>query len=378
MGMGSGPRGPVGGGGYAQAGSMQPARGGSGAAPGYGGSNMPSMGGLQRGSSAPSSGPTPVNTVLSRTGSVPVGGQQQGGSGSSGADLLTLLTKGGSTMLPPGLGGAVTGYANAASGQTQAQAARGNQQQDMFADAVRLKLRGQPSGAARAGAAAVDNDGSGFADSRDHVGSAAAVSSATPTSTAAAAAAVVGDGFGLSSLAVMLRTPERDSHLLGVGADAFSSGVNYASTDPLLSSFATPWAKDPITTDSAFTLPACYARIQMRTFHFAKFDSTTLLYIFYSQPRDVQQAHAAAELYAREWRYHKDLKLWFRSAAAEAVADAKEKGRPVPPQQQLPAGWIYFDSSSWEKRPFVGNSSVLPAGFLSEAECTQRPPLPQA
>lgn len=409
------------GGGYAGVGSMQPSRTGGPGQPYGAGAGVPPGVPLQRATSNPSGGAPPaVSAVLSRSATNPTGpgggggGGPGGGGGNAGQDLLSLLTKGGSGMMPPGLGGsagsAPGGYAGAASGATAASAAAAaaaqaaNRGPDLFADAVRLKLR--PSGAARAGGAAeADGSAGNFADSRDHGGpggsgsgsgslssssssasaSAGVSGAATPGVAAASTAPAThgaaptggtGDAFGLFSLAMMLRAPDRDLHLLGVGADAGagSASLAWSAPEPLLSTFSVPWAKDPSTTDATFAVPACYARVHMRTFHFAKFDSSTLLYVFYSQPRDVAQAHAAAELYSREWRYHKDLKLWFRPTSAEAAASTDAERRAA--LTVSPTGWIYFDVNSWEKRPFAGNAALLAAGFLPEAECTARPPLP--
>jgi len=46
--------------------------------------------------------------------------------------------------------------------------------------------------------------------------------------------------------------------------------------------------------------------------HFSKFQLETLLYIFYAMPKDALQAYASEELYRREWRYHKEMKLWIK------------------------------------------------------------------
>ena len=51
------------------------------------------------------------------------------------------------------------------------------------------------------------------------------------------------------------------------------------------------------------------------------FQLETLFYIFYNMPRDTLQAYAATELYNRDWRYHKDLKLWFTRASQQKAAE---------------------------------------------------------
>lgn len=57
----------------------------------------------------------------------------------------------------------------------------------------------------------------------------------------------------------------------------------------------------------------------------------------------VSQAYAAQELYAREWRFHSVLKLWFKRVTAADVN--------VPPGVQ----YMYFDHNDWERQFFAGN-----------------------
>mmetsp|Transcript_10435 Transcript_10435/g.19525 ORF Transcript_10435/g.19525 Transcript_10435/m.19525 type:complete len:108 (+) Transcript_10435:1348-1671(+) len=88
----------------------------------------------------------------------------------------------------------------------------------------------------------------------------------------------------------------------------------------------------------------------LKTGHLSKFQLETLFYIFYALPKDVLQAYAAQELYAREWKYHVDLKLWFKRASPS------EGGQ-----------FVYFDINSWERRLFNGNMNQnITSGLLPE------------
>jgi len=102
----------------------------------------------------------------------------------------------------------------------------------------------------------------------------------------------------------------------------------------------------------------------LKTGHLSKFQLETLFYIFYALPKDVLQAYAAQELYTREWRYHADLRLWFKRAGpADGVAHTSS-GTPQ---------YLYFDINSWERRLF--NSSMnqnITTGFLSEEDVRVR------
>jgi CCR4-NOT transcription complex subunit 2 len=111
-------------------------------------------------------------------------------------------------------------------------------------------------------------------------------------------------------------------------------------------------------------LPSCYYMQPpaLKTGHLSKFQQETLFYIFYALPKDLLQAYAAQELYTREWRFHGELKLWFKRAGP---ADGL-----VAPQNNAGAGsgFLYFDISSWERRLFNGSIQNITSGFLTEDE----------
>jgi CCR4-NOT transcription complex subunit 2 len=98
----------------------------------------------------------------------------------------------------------------------------------------------------------------------------------------------------------------------------------------------------------------------LKTGHLSKFQLETLFYIFYALPKDVLQAYAAQELYTREWRYHADLKLWFKRATPADGIAASPLGTPQ---------YLYFDINSWERRIFNGNMNQnVTNGFLTEED----------
>jgi len=66
----------------------------------------------------------------------------------------------------------------------------------------------------------------------------------------------------------------------------------------------------------------------------------TLFYMFYSMPRDALQDAAAAELYNRQWRYHKELRLWL-------MKDQTSEQSKTPTFER--GSYIFFDPNSWEK-----------------------------
>lgn len=69
------------------------------------------------------------------------------------------------------------------------------------------------------------------------------------------------------------------------------------------------------------------------------------------------QACTAQELYSREWRYHAELKRWFKRASAADGVTNSSSGAPQ---------FLYFDIQTWERRLFTGPLQNIANGFLSE------------
>ena len=87
------------------------------------------------------------------------------------------------------------------------------------------------------------------------------------------------------------------------------------------------------------------------------------MYIFYMMPRDTLQVYAAKELYAREWRYHKDIKLWLTRSRRQQQQSAPQQ------QQQAEADeYVFFDVTAWETRVFKDTHILQPHKFLSDEE----------
>eukprot|EP00622_Pseudochattonella_farcimen_P004657 FR740084.1.p1 GENE.FR740084.1~~FR740084.1.p1 ORF type:complete len:180 (+),score=14.75 FR740084.1:40-540(+) len=156
-----------------------------------------------------------------------------------------------------------------------------------------------------------------------------------------------------------------DLNTLALGSDLTTLGLNLNSSKCLYATFASLWADGPSKTEPQYQLPLCYYMQQtppLKHAHLQKFQLETLFHIFYAMPKDLLQAYAAQELYHRDWRYHMDLKLWFRRATA---AD----GIPAHSQPQ----YFYFDINSWECRLFAGNiHGNLTAGLMSEEDVRVR------
>jgi len=216
---------------------------------------------------------------------------------------------------------------------------------------------------------------------------------APPGGEPASSAGSATDRFGLMGILSVIRMTEPDLNTLALGTDLTSLGLNLNSADSLYATFASPWADAPAQREPEFTLPQCYYMQPpaLKTGHFSKFQLETLFYIFYNMPRDTLQAYAATELYNRDWRYHKDLTLWFtRASRQEGGGEAGQKGqylgfdihewRKNKKYRRRPSSsfrqYIYFDIHEWRKKLFHGVGGGGAAGGEGAEGESEEAPLP--
>jgi CCR4-NOT transcription complex subunit 2 len=160
----------------------------------------------------------------------------------------------------------------------------------------------------------------------------------------------------------ILKMDDQDVTTLSLGTDLTSLGLDLNASDSLSTTFFSPWSHSKDSLD--LLLPNCY-NVQPPPSAVSKlqnFSDETLFYIFYSMPRDKLQDLAAQELYNRNWKYHKELKIWLtRDVSADLVASspAYEKGI-----------FIFFDVLGWEK---VKKEFLLVYEQLEERHCPSRP-----
>ena len=153
-------------------------------------------------------------------------------------------------------------------------------------------------------------------------------------------------GFGLLGLLRIIQLPDPDLKMLALGTDLTTLGLNLGTPDHLFPTFQSPWQDGPLKpSEPAFTLPQCYevmaATLGSATARLGSVKDETLFYVFYGMPGDVSQLAAAGTLYERNWRYHKELKIWITRAPN------------VEPSQKTAAyergTYIYFDTTQWKK-----------------------------
>lgn len=165
--------------------------------------------------------------------------------------------------------------------------------------------------------------------------------------------------YGLLGILKVIRMTDPDLNTLALGMDLTTLGLNLNSPECLYSTFASPWSDTPARKDPDFFLPPCYYMNppQLKQAHLQKFSLETLFYIFFNMPRDTLQAYAAAELYNRGWKYHRDLKTWF-----------------IYQEEEGHARWVCFDLNTWEKHYYLQEVNVN--SFLSEDDVRVKMPPP--
>lgn len=163
--------------------------------------------------------------------------------------------------------------------------------------------------------------------------------------------------YGLLGILKVIRMTDPDLNTLALGMDLTTLGLNLNSPECLYATFASPWSDTPARKDPEFYLPHCYYMSPplLKTAHLSKFSLETLFYIFFNMPKDTLQAYAAAELYNRGWKYHKDLRGWFE----QTEEDGQHR-------------WICFDPNTWDKQYYV--QPLDPSNFLSEDDVRVKMP----
>ncbi|XP_071524625.1 CCR4-NOT transcription complex subunit 2-like isoform X2 [Panulirus ornatus] len=162
---------------------------------------------------------------------------------------------------------------------------------------------------------------------------------------------MVTDQFGMVGLLTFIRAAETDHNLvsLALGSDLTTLGLNLNSPENLYPNFAGPWAETPCRPqDIDYHVPQEYLtnqqiRGKLAPVKFDRYGEDLLFYMFYSNAGDLLQILAASELYNRDWRYHKEERVWITRAPGMAPVD---KG----PNYER-GTYFYFDAQNWRKVP---------------------------
>nr|CAG4646262.1 EOG090X06CC [Macrothrix elegans] len=160
---------------------------------------------------------------------------------------------------------------------------------------------------------------------------------------------MVADQFGMAGLLTFIRVAESDSNLvsLALGSDLTTLGLNLNSPEPLYNNFGGPWAENPCRPqDIDFHVPPEYLtnaviRDKLAPVKLNRYQEDLLFYLFYTNVGDAMQLAASLELYNRDWRYHKEERLWITRVPGMPLMEKTgtyERGT-----------YYCFDPNNWRK-----------------------------
>ena len=129
---------------------------------------------------------------------------------------------------------------------------------------------------------------------------------------------MVRNQFGMFGLLTFIRAAETDSKLvcLALGSDLTTLGLNLNSPDSLFASFASPWSDTPARPqDIDYHVPQEYIinsriREKLAPIKPSRYGDELLFYLYYNNGNDILQVYANYELHTRNWRYHKEERVW--------------------------------------------------------------------
>ncbi|KAL5484124.1 hypothetical protein EMCRGX_G020572 [Ephydatia muelleri] len=169
------------------------------------------------------------------------------------------------------------------------------------------------------------------------------------TATVSIPPGMVQDQFGMMGLLTFIRGAETDPNLvsLALGSDLTTLGLNLNSPESLYNTFASPWADAPCRPqDIDNSVPQeylihPYIREKLAPIKLSRYSEDLLFYLYYSYGGDLLQLLAATELYARDWRYHKDERIWITRAQGM---------KPTKQEATFEEGtYCFFDVGTWRK-----------------------------
>ncbi|XP_007901941.1 CCR4-NOT transcription complex subunit 2 isoform X1 [Callorhinchus milii] len=181
---------------------------------------------------------------------------------------------------------------------------------------------------------------------------------------------MVTDQFGMIGLLTFIRAAETDPGMvhLALGSDLTTLGLNLNSPENLYPKFASPWASAPCRPqDIDFHVPSEYLtnihiRDKLAAIKLARYGEDLLFYLYYMNGGDVLQLLAAVELFNRDWRYHKEERVWITRAPGmepSMKTNTYERGT-----------YYFFDCLNWRK--------VAKEFHLEYDKLEERPHLPSS
>uniref|UniRef100_A0A3P8X386 CCR4-NOT transcription complex subunit 2 n=1 Tax=Cynoglossus semilaevis TaxID=244447 RepID=A0A3P8X386_CYNSE len=148
---------------------------------------------------------------------------------------------------------------------------------------------------------------------------------------------MVTDQFGMIGLLTFIRAAETDPGMvhLALGSDLTTLGLNLNSPENLYPKFASPWASAPCRPQDIGN------DLHLLSIKLSRYGEDLLFYLYYMSGGDLLQLLAAVELFNRDWRYHKEERVWItRAPGMEPTlkTNAYERGT-----------YYFFDCLNWRK-----------------------------
>lgn len=168
-------------------------------------------------------------------------------------------------------------------------------------------------------------------------GSAGPATAAASDAAASAAAGTTAVDYGLRGLRDVIRKEDRALAEVALGQDLTQLGLELKISS-IVSTIGLPFADVPTSRQPIDDLPAVFrVRVPgLRSGHLSRMDETTLIFAFYSMPRDMIQLAAARELYQRGWLLHTETRIWVL---------------PTMGPDGKPASLELFNITEWRRKP---------------------------
>nr|XP_027206192.1 regulator of gene activity-like isoform X2 [Dermatophagoides pteronyssinus] len=157
------------------------------------------------------------------------------------------------------------------------------------------------------------------------------------------------DQYGIAGLMAMLHQTKSNPNLfaLTIGYDINSLNMNLENKERIYHTFSGPWNEKPLKPHEIdYPVPPEYLifnsiRDKLAQIKLTSYCEDLLFFLFYCLAGENMQAEVGAELYSREWRFHKDEGIWITR---------KQGNPPLEQSSNYERGsYIYFDTNTWSK-----------------------------
>ncbi|XP_065053859.1 CCR4-NOT transcription complex subunit 2-like isoform X2 [Rhopilema esculentum] len=197
----------------------------------------------------------------------------------------------------------------------------------------------------------VVKDGRPFSDKKSRTPGSAGIQTSSSGVITNIPVGMVTDQFGMIGLLTFIRAAETEPNLvtLALGSDLTTLGLNLNSTESLYHTFGSPFSDTTCRPHEIdFYVPPEYLvnttiRDRLANIRLNRYGEDLLFYLYYTNCGDILQLAAAAELYSRDWRYHKEERVWITRAPGmdpQVKTSSYERGM-----------YYCFDYHSWRKVP---------------------------